>query len=108
MSDIRLEGKPFEIDGKTYILRCNMNVLADVQEEYDGDFSAALNEKTSLKSLLVFFAAMLNDYAEEQGWQERFTAKQLGRKFKRFDIPAEEVMGLVYDAITPDAEEQGN
>ena len=31
--DIRLETMPFELDGKTYQLRCNMNVLADVQEQ---------------------------------------------------------------------------
>ena len=105
MSDIRLEEVPFELDGKTYKLRCNMNVLADVQEAYNGDFTEALKEKNSLKSVLVFLAAMLNDYADEQGWQERFTAKQLGRKYKRFDIPAEKVMGVVIRAITPDVEE---
>lgn len=108
MSDIRLEEKPFEIDGKIYKLRCNMNVLADVQEAFDGDFTEALSGKSTLRSALCFLAAMLNDYAEEQEWQERYTAKQLGRKFKRFEVPAEEVMRLVYNAITPEVEEQGN
>ena len=109
MSDIRLEEVPFELDGKTYQLRCNMNVLADVQEEYGGDFTKALDEKNSLRSVLVFLSAMLNDYADEMGWQERYTARQLGRKYKHFDAPAELVMGVVIRAITPDkVEESGN
>lgn len=110
MSDIRLEEVPFELDGKTYKLRCNMNVLADVQEAYNGDFTLALSEKNTLKSSLIFLAAMVNDYADDMGWEERFTAKQLGRKYKRFNFPIEEIMGLVIRAITPDSaeEDQGN
>lgn len=111
MSDIRLEETPFEIDGKTYMLHCNMNVLADVQEEFNGNFAEALSERNTLKSSLVFLAAMLNDYADDMGWPERFTAKQLGRKYKRFDLPVEKIMGVVIRAVTPDGEqteEQGN
>ena len=110
MSDIRLEELPFELDGKTYKLRCNMNVLADVQEAFNGDFTAALSEKNTLKSTMLFLAAMLNDYAEEMGWEERFTARQLGRRYKRFDFPFEEVLGVVIRSVTPDGEQknQGN
>lgn len=109
MSDIRLEEVTFELDGKTYKLRCNMNVLADVQEYFDGDFGKALTEKNTLKSSLVFLAAMLNDYADDMGWEERFTPKQLGRKYKRFDLPVEKIMGVVIRSITPDtAENEGN
>lgn len=109
MSDIRLEEVPFEFNGKTYKLRCNMNVLADVQEEFDGDFTLALSGKNTLKSAMCFFAAMLNDYADEMGWEERYTARDIGRKYKRFDLPVEMIMGIVVRAITPDnAEETGN
>ena len=109
MSDIRLEEVPFEFNGKTYKLRCNMNVLADVQEAYDGDFSAALSEKNTLKSSMTFLAAMLNDYADEMGWDEHFTAKQIGRQYKRFDLPIDTIMGIVVRAITPgETEETGN
>mgnify|MGYP003306883232 CR=1 FL=1 len=80
MIDIRLEEIPFEFDGKTYKMRCNMNVLADVQEACGGNIGDALRSGNTLKSVLLFAAAMLNDYADEQGWPERFTAKQLGRK----------------------------
>lgn len=110
MSDIRLKEIPFELDGKTYKLRCNMNVLADVQEAFDGDFTEALSGKNTLKSTLVFLAAMLNDYADDMGWEERFTARQLGRRYKRFDFPVEEIMGVVIQSITPEGEQedQGN
>lgn len=107
--DIRLEEMRFEVGGKTYLLRCNMNVLADVQEAYGGDFASALDGKGTMRSTLVFLAAMLNDYADEMGWEERFTAKSLGRMFKINELPVSEIMGLVIRAITPEQSgESGN
>lgn len=79
MADIRLPTMPFELDGKTYILRCNMNVLADVEQMHDGSLMEALSQPGVLTTSKEFLAAMLNDYAEEQGWEERFTPKSLGR-----------------------------
>lgn len=109
MSDIRLESIPFELQGKTYQLRCNMNVLADVQEEYGGDLGAAINEASPIRSVLHFLAAMLNDYAEEQGWPERFSHRQLGRIFPNAKkIPAADVMRLVTTALVPDTTVSGD
>lgn len=115
--DIRLETLPFDFDGRHYILRCNYNVLADVQLAYDGDLSPALSGRGTMRSVLEFLAAMLNDYADEQGWFEpgttpagypcapelskRFTARQLGRKLRREEIPAGQIMSMVFGAITP-------
>lgn len=101
MSDIRLEEVPFELNGKTYLLRCNMNVLADVQEACGGNIGDALRSGNTLKSVLLFAAAMLNDYADEQGWPERFTAKQLGRKLGRNMLDPSLIMGLVTRSLTP-------
>ena len=101
MRDIRLEEIPFEFDGKRYMLRCNMNVLADVQEVYGGEIGKAFSDKQPLKAVTEFLAAMLNDYADEQGWEERWTAKQIGRKLSLQQIPTTEVMGLVRRSITP-------
>jgi len=101
MSDIRLKELPFEVDGKTYLLRCNMNVLADVQESYGGDIGEALEGDSPLKSVTVFLAAMLNDYADEQGWPERWTPKSVGRKFQLPEIPKTEIMRLVTQSIIP-------
>lgn len=108
MSGVRMREIPYELDGKQYRLRCNMNVLADVQEAYDGDFMESLNSKSSMKGILEFLAAMLNDYADEMGWPERFTAKQLGRKLRREEIPGVEIMALVTEAVLPRKKEEAD
>ncbi len=106
MSGVKMREIPFELDGKRYMLRCNMNVLADVQEEYDGDFMESLNGKKAMKGILVFIAAMLNDYADEMGWPERFTAKQLGRRLHQDEIPGVKIMALVTEAVLPRVKEK--
>ena len=101
VNDLRLEEIPFEFNGKTYQLRCNMNVLADVQDVYGGAIGKALAGDKPTRSVLEFLAAMLNDYAEEQGWPERYTSRDVGRKFAPGSLPVIEIMGLVTRAITP-------
>lgn len=100
MSDLRLEEIPFEFNGKTYLLRCNMNVLADVQELY-GTIGAALTGDKPTRSVLEFLAAMLNDYADEQGWPERYTSREVGRKLSPGMLASAEIMGLVTRAMRP-------
>lgn len=95
MRDIRMEELPFEFDGRRFLLRCNMNVLADVQERFDGSIMEALSGGNPMQSVLEFTAAMLNDYADEQGWPERYTAKDVGRKTAFKNFPFREIMGLV-------------
>ena len=117
MSDVRLREVPFELDGRSYTLRCNMNVLADVQEAYNGDLGPALSTRGTLRSALEFLAAMLNEDADRQGLfdpgvtrdgypcapelDKRFTARQLGRKLKREEIPMVEIFTLVTAELTP-------
>lgn len=113
MSDLRLESAPFTFEGRNYTLRCNMNVLADVQEAYGGDIAPALSGRGTLRSVLEFLAAMMNDYADEQGWfdpdpytgevvlQRRFTFRSLGRKLRREDIPMVKIFALVTAAVAP-------
>lgn len=101
MTDIRLEELPFEMDGKVYKLRCNMNVLADVQDAFGGAIAGALTGENVNRSVMEFLAAMLNDYADEQGWPERFTARQLGRKLPLNVVRPTVIMGLVTRSITP-------
>lgn len=99
MSSLQLEEIPFEFEGKTYLLRANMAVLEEVQEAHGGDLGAALDPNRSLSSVTEFLAAMLNDYADEQGWPERFTKKQIARKFSMGTLTrsgmVNQVMGLV-------------
>ena len=77
--DLRLPTMPFDFNGKTYELCCNMNVLADVQEAYDGSLMAALRNPSSIKAATTFLCAMLNDCAESNGWPERYSVRQVGR-----------------------------
>lgn len=95
--DIRMKKTPFAFKEKTYSLCCNMNVLADVQEAFDGNLGQALSGKNTVRSVLEFLAAMLNDAADSEGQPERFTARQLGR-----EIPAsmhQEVFTMVMDLV---------
>lgn len=95
---IRLEEVPFEFDGKTFLLRCNMAVLEDVQDAHGGSLDEVL-ELPPTATVLEFLAAMLNDYADEQGWPERYTPKALRRKLNMAMIRDADVMGLVTRAI---------
>lgn len=101
MRDIRLEEIPFDFDGKTFLLRCNMNVLADVQDAFGGNIGTALSGGNLFRSVLEFLAAMMNDYADEKGWTTRYTARSLGRKLSQNTLPASEIMGLVTRSIAP-------
>ena len=86
MEDIKPREVAWRFDGRDWVLRCNNNVLAEVQEINGGDFSPVLSLKRTLKSVLQLLAAMLNDYADEQKWVDekgfaiRYTEKQLGRR----------------------------
>lgn len=104
MVEMRLKTTPFEFDGKLFELRCNMNVLADVQDAYGGNFSKALNGKA--RSVLHFLAAMLNDYADSVGWEERYTSRDVGRALRPSQLTEMTllVMPLVTDALMSDDE----
>lgn len=105
--DLRQKELPFVFEGRTYKLRCNMNVLADVQEASGGRISTSLSGKAGLKNSLMYLAAMMTDYADEQGWINddgmpfMFTWRALGRVLRPEDVPQAEILGLVLDALTP-------
>lgn len=101
--DIRLKTAKWELDGQAYELRCNMAVLADVQEEYGGKFALAL--AGTVKSYMVILAAMINDSADEQGLDDRYTWRQLARQYgTQADLIRikETIMPLVVSAVTAD------
>lgn len=105
--DVRLKTADYEHAGKKYVICCNMNVLADVQEANDGDILGLLNGKATAKSILLFLAAMLNDYADSMGWPERFTAKSLGRGMRPSQLSSliDLVMPLVTSSLKSSGEE---
>lgn len=100
MSSLRLEEVPFELEGKTYMLRCNMAALEAMQEEQGGDF-ASLLDMPATKSTVIFLAAMLNVYAEEQRWPERWDVNTLKRKVSFAMIQDADVLGLVTRGVLP-------
>ncbi|MBQ1792113.1 MAG: hypothetical protein II008_18195 [Oscillospiraceae bacterium] len=105
--DIRLKTLPFVFEGRTYQLRCNMNVLADVQEANGGRIDTALSGQRGLRNALMFLAAMMTDYADEQGWTDNegrplsFTWRGLGRALRVEDVPMAKIIAMVLDALTP-------
>jgi hypothetical protein len=86
METTKLKTVDYEFEGRVYRLSCNMNVIAYVQEEYDGNLFQALDRVRGIKSTLAFLAGMLTDAADSQGIKDEnglplvFTRKQLGRK----------------------------
>lgn len=114
MEDIRLKTAAWRYADREFVLRCNMNVLADVQSIY-GELGSAF-EGGMMRSVLDFLAAMMNDYAESQNWQIRYTGRELGRdlSWQEFQQVQELVMDLVTSAIssgdeeTPDEEASKN
>lgn len=84
METTRLKTVDYEFEGRKYRLVCNMNVLAPVQEAYNGNLRRALERRHGIKSTLQFLAAMLTEAARKQnitddsGLPLQFTAEQLG------------------------------
>lgn len=99
--DIRLKTLNKRLLDRDCELCCNMNVLADVQEAYGGKLMDALGSPATLKVTLVFLAAMFNDCADTNGWHERVTPKELGRKIPPNELFAltEEIPALITSAV---------
>ena len=96
---VRLEEKPFQVGERTYMLRCNMAVL-DALEERFGDFGAVVNLSARTGAAEIF-AAMLNDYAEDQGWETDWTAAKVKKRFSWADLLDADVMGIFSRAVIP-------
>lgn len=96
---IRLEEKPFELEGKRYLLRCNMAVLETIEEQYGTlDELMAASVRDGSLSLL---AAMLNDYADDQGWEERWTPAQLKRLISHAMLMELDLVSMLFRSLSP-------
>lgn len=109
METTKTQTVDYEFEGRTYRLECNMNVIAYVQDEYDGNLMKALNSAHGVKSTLAFLAGMLTDAADTQGLKDEnglplvFTRKQLGRKlsFAKTLEAGQLIYPLVEAAVLP-------
>lgn len=114
MEDIKPREVAWRFDGRDWVLRCNNNVLAEVQEINGGDFGLILSRKRTLKSVLQLLAAMLNDYADEMryvdadGFAIRYTEKQLGRRLSLATVKrlAPDVMRMTILAVNETDDEK--
>lgn len=103
MSDIRLKKLPVKFDGREFVLTCNFNVLADVQEACGGNILNALESVNTLNTTRLFLWAMINDAAEEMGIGP-YTERQVGREFNLIKM-SPKVMELVRSALVdPEAD----
>ena len=100
---LRLEEKRIEVDGKTYVLRCNMAVLDALETAY-GSFQAVM-ELPVREGQAAILAAMLNDYAEDMGWEQSWTAKKIKKRFPYSGLLELDIMGLFTRAVVPEGQE---
>lgn len=116
MNSFRLEEKRVEIDGKTYTLRCNMAVIDALQQAHNGNFGEVL-ELPMLKGMVEILAAMLNDSAEDEGWEADWTPRKVEKRFSYAELQNLDIMGMFTRAVippeaketaTPDKENAGN
>ena len=106
ITSIKLEEKTIELDGKTYVLHVNMSVLDRIQEACGGEITAMLS-KTVFESNVITMTAMLNDWAEDQGWEETWTEKKVKKRFNSAMMRMLDVTGMFFRAIRPDQPEGG-
>lgn len=93
--DIRLKTAPYTFDGMEMTLCCNMNVLADVQEYFDGNFGRALEKRRTLQANIVFLTAMINDYLDSIGSTKRYEVREVGRKLPTLPAAMRELSDII-------------
>ena len=100
MTSIRLETRQLELAGKVYELRCNMAVLDALQEAHGGNFGEIMDTDT-IKIVPEILAAMLNDYAEDQGWPTDWTARKVSKLVSFAALQELDVLGMFTRAVIP-------
>lgn len=86
METTKLKTVDYTYNGRAYRLCCNMNVVAAVQDAYDGNLLRALDQRGGLRSTQTFLAAMLTEAADTQSVKDadglplQITAKEIGRE----------------------------
>jgi hypothetical protein len=97
---IQLEEKRLEVGGKTYVLHANMSVLDRVVDEHDGDVAKFLATPKN-DAMAEILAAMLNDWAEDQDWDQEWTTRKVKKYFSVAMLLDLDVLGMFFRAMTP-------
>ena len=97
---IKLEEKTIELCGNTYVLHANMSVLDRVQEQHDGDIAKLMSTPVN-QAMAEILSAMLNDWAEDQGWEEEWTVRKVKKYFSAAMLRDLDVIGMFFRALTP-------
>ena len=106
MTSIKLEEKSIELNGRTYVLRINMSVLDRILQVCDGKVENLL-KKSAYDSMTITMAAMLNDYSEDQGWDQDWTDKKVKKIFTPAMMNMLDVTGMFFRAMTPATADSG-
>ena len=101
MITLRLEEKPIQIGDRIYTLHVNLSVLERIQEACGGQIKD-LMQKSMYDGNAVTVAAMLNDYAEDQGWEQDWTEKKVKKFFSASMMNMLDVTGMFFRAMTPE------
>lgn len=103
--DIRPKTLTVELEGVTYQLQCTMWTIAEAQELCGGDLTPVL--RASLKAVLIYLAAMVNDAAQEMGIDKHYTPREIGKAlgWRKLGKLSKPVLDLVTDALYDDEAE---
>lgn len=99
---IKLEEKTIELGGKLYVLHANMSVLERVQEYHDGELGQFMKTNANVAKAEIL-SAMLNDWSEDQGWEQDWTPKKVKKYFTVAMLNDLDVVGMFFRAMTPAA-----
>ena len=103
---IQLEEKSIEIGGKKYVLHVNMSVLDRLQEAHGGDINQLMQTSVN-EAMAETMAAMLNDWSEDQGWEENWTVRKVKKYFSVAMMRDLDVIGMFFRAMSPVKKEDG-
>ena len=97
---IKLEEKSIELGGKKYVLHVNMSVLDRLQETCGGEINL-LMQKSLNDGMVDIMAAMLNDWCEDQGWEQDWTPRKVKKYFTVAMRRELDVLGMFVRGMTP-------
>lgn len=92
---------PFEFDGKTFQLKFNLNVIAEIQEKYE-DLDSFFEKIAKVGDMLWLLCLLINQDVKKHNksstekW-EYYTVEQIGEVFGISDIKT--LSSLIADAV---------